>query len=226
MKFHALICARGGSKGIKNKNIKKFKGKPLIAYPIKLAKSIKKIQTVSVSTDSKKIANISKSFGAEIPFLRPKKLSADKTNEWDVWQHFAKQKNFNKKDQILIVLPTTSPFRKIEDIKKCIKLYKKQKFDTVLMVTKSNKNPYFNMMTKKSDKSFKLCMKFKKKIIRRQDAPVVYNITTFCYILSFEFLMKNKSFLDGKVGAIEVPNERSIDLDAELDFKLANMMKI
>ena len=77
-----------------------------------------------MSTDSKKIANISKSFGAEIPFLRPKKLSADKTNEWDVWQHFAKQKNFNKKDQILIVLPTTSPFRKVEDITKCINYMK------------------------------------------------------------------------------------------------------
>ena len=92
MRFHALICARSGSKGIKNKNIRKFNSKPLIFYPINLAKKINEIKTVSVSTDSKKIADISKNFGAEIPFLRPKKLSRDKSNEWDVWKHFAKKK--------------------------------------------------------------------------------------------------------------------------------------
>ena len=74
MKFHALICARAGSEGIKNKNIKKFKGKPLIAYPIQLAKKIKEFKSISVSTDSKKIANISKNYGADVPFIRSKKL--------------------------------------------------------------------------------------------------------------------------------------------------------
>ena len=73
MKFHALICARAGSKGIKNKNIRQFKKKPLISYPIKLAKNIKRIESVSVSTDSRKIANISKYYGAGIPFIRSKK---------------------------------------------------------------------------------------------------------------------------------------------------------
>ena len=84
MKFYALICARAGSKGIKNKNIKKFKGKPLIVYPIKLAKSIKKIQTVSVSTDSKKIAKISRLYGADIPFMRTKKLLHSKVGAIDL----------------------------------------------------------------------------------------------------------------------------------------------
>ena len=92
MKFHALICARAGSEGIKNKNIKKFKGKPLIAYPIQLAKKIKEFKSISVSTDSKKIANISKNYGADVPFIRSKKLSTSKTNEWKVWEDFVKKK--------------------------------------------------------------------------------------------------------------------------------------
>lgn len=225
MRFHALICARSGSKGIKNKNIRKFNSKPLIFYPINLAKKINEIKTVSVSTDSKKIADISKNFGAEIPFLRPKKLSRDKSNEWDVWKHFAKKKNFNSKDEILIVLPTTSPLRKIKDVQKCIKLYKQKKFDVVLMINKSNKNPYFNMMVKKKDNSLELCVKSKKNIVRRQDAPIVYDVTTFCYILSSKFLMKNKSLLSGKIGGIEVTAARSIDLDTELDLKIASLLK-
>lgn len=225
MRFHALICARSGSKGIKNKNIRKFNSKPLIFYPINLAKKINEIKTVSVSTDSKKIANISKNYGAEIPFLRPKKLSGDKSNEWDVWKHFVKKKNFNSKDEILIVLPTTSPLRKIKDVQKCIKLYKQKKFDVVLVISKSNKNPYFNMMIKKRNNSLELCVKSKKNIVRRQDAPTVYDVTTFCYILSSKFLIKNKSLLSGKIGGIEVPAVRSIDLDTELDLKIASILK-
>ena len=92
MKFHALICARAGSKGIKNKNIRQFKKKPLISYPIELAKNIKRIESVSVSTDSRKIANISKYYGADIPFIRSKKLSSSKANEWDVWKDFVIKK--------------------------------------------------------------------------------------------------------------------------------------
>ena len=92
MKFHALICARAGSEGIKNKNIKKFKGKPLIAHPIQLAKKIKKFKSISVSTDSKKIANISKYYGADVPFIRSKKLSTSKISEWKVWEDFVKKK--------------------------------------------------------------------------------------------------------------------------------------
>ena len=93
-KFVALICARAGSKGLKNKNIKNFDGKPLIAWSILLAKKIKEIDRVIVSTESKKIANIARKYGAEIPFARPKKLSFDNSPEWNVWRHAV---NFLKK---------------------------------------------------------------------------------------------------------------------------------
>ena len=93
MNIVAIIPARGGSKGIKNKNIRQFKKKPLISYPIKLAKNIKRIESVSVSTDSRKIADISKRYGADIPFIRSKKLSSSTANEWDVWKDFVRKKN-------------------------------------------------------------------------------------------------------------------------------------
>ncbi len=225
MKFHALICARAGSKGIKNKNIKKFKGKPLIAHPIQLAKKIKKFKSISVSTDSKKIANISKYYGADVPFIRSKKLSTSKVNEWDVWEDFVKKKNLKDKDDILVILPTTSPFRKKKDVEKCISLYKKKIYDYVMVITKASHNPYFNMVKKNNDKLIKICMPFDKKIVRRQDAPKIFNITTVCYIVSAKFILSKKSvFKTGKIGAVEIPYERSLDLDTEFDLKIANLL--
>ena len=225
MKFHALICARAGSRGIKNKNIKKFKGKPLIAHPIQLARKIKKFKSISVSTDSKKIANISKYYGADVPFIRSKKLSTSKVNEWDVWEDFVKKKNLKKKDDILVILPTTSPFRKKKDVEKCISLYKKKIYDYVMVITKASHNPYFNMVKKNNDKLIKICMPFDKKIVRRQDAPKIFNITTVCYVVSAKFVLSKKSvFKTGKIGAVEIPYERSLDLDTEFDLKIANLL--
>ena len=210
MKFHALICARAGSKGIKNKNIRKFNGKPLISYPIKLAKSIKGIESVSVSTDSKKIASISRHYGADIPFIRSKKLSSSKANEWDVWEDFVKKKKIKKKDDIIVILPATSPFRIKKDVEKCISLYKKNFFDYVMVITKASHNPHFNMVKRNKNNLIKICMPLKKRIVRRQDAPKIYNITTICFVVSAKFIMSKKSALkSGKVGAIEIPYERS-----------------
>tara|TARA_B100000315_G_scaffold102420_1_gene93952 strand:- start:892 stop:1575 length:684 start_codon:yes stop_codon:yes gene_type:complete len=225
MKFHALICARAGSKGIKNKNIKTFKGKPLIVYPIKLAKSIKTIKTVSVSTDSKKIANISRYYGADVPFMRSKKLSSSSAREWDVWEDFIKRKNFKNEEDIIVILPTTSPFRIKKDVEKCISLYKKKKFDYVMVIAKASHNPYFNMVKKNKKNLVKICMPLNKKIVRRQDAPKIFNITTVCYVVSAKFVLSKKSvFKSGKIGAIEIPYERSLDLDTEFDLKIANLL--
>ena len=98
MKYLAIICARSGSKGIKNKNILKINDIPLIGHSIKTAKSIKRISKVIVSTDSYKIAKIAINYGAEVPFLRPKNLSLDDSKEIDAWKHainFFKKKNLN-----------------------------------------------------------------------------------------------------------------------------------
>ena len=95
-------------------------------FPIELAKNIKRIESVSVSTDSRKIANISKYYGADIPFIRSKKLSSSKANGWDVWKDFVIKKNFKSKDDVIVILPVTSPFRIKKDVERCISLYKKK----------------------------------------------------------------------------------------------------
>lgn len=124
---YAFIFARGGSKGIKDKNIKLFNKKPLIYYSINLAKKIKEIKKVFVSSDSKKILKIAKKFGANT-ILRPKELSRDHSSEIDAWKHAVRHlKKKGEKFDNFISLPCTSPLRKEIDIKTALKKIKKKK---------------------------------------------------------------------------------------------------
>ena len=222
-KFIALICARGGSKGLKNKNIKNFDGKPLIAWTILLAKKVKEIDRVIVSTESEKIANISKKYGAEVPFLRPKKLSLDYSPEWKVWKHAVNfLKKQNEKPTGIIILHATSPLRSTKDIKKCIKLFKKHK-KTTISVSEAYRNPFYNMV-KKENSFFKL-VNFKKKIRSRQLAPRVYDMTTVCWMLRPETILKNNFLFDDKVVGFVVPKNRAVDIDDKYDFNYALLLK-
>ena len=220
--FNVLICARGGTKGLKNKNIKNFIGKPLIAWTIILAKKIPNVNKIIVSTDSLKIAEISKRYGAEVPFIRPKKLALDKSPEWKTWKHAIKFFDNKKiKTKGLIVLPVTSPLRNLADIKKSIKYYLKYKC-TVMCIAKSNLSPYFNMVKKKKFCSLLIS---KKKYHYRQSVPQVYNMTTICFVISPETIRKSSYLFDRKVFGLEVPKERSVDIDDIHDFNYAQFLK-
>jgi len=221
--FVALICARGGSKGLKNKNIKIFDGKPLIAWTILLAKKVKEIDRVIVSTESKKIASIARKYGAETPFLRPKKLAKDYSPEWHSWRHAI---NFlQKQNEIptgVIILHATSPLRGAKDVEKCIGLFKKYK-KTVISISDAYRNPFYNMVQKEK-KFFKL-VNFKKKIRSRQLAPKVYDMTTVAWMLKPETILKDNFLFDDKVVGFLVPKNRAVDIDDKYDFEYALLLK-
>lgn len=222
----ALICARGGSKGIKNKNLLKIKNKTLIRLSIEQAKKIKSIKKVFVSTDSKRIAQEAIKYGAIVPFIRPKNLSRDNTPEILVWRHAVNflSEQLKIKPNYVISLPTTSPLRKVSDIKFCIqKILKKKKIDIVFTVTKSIRNPHFNMV-KVVNKKLCLYIKSKKKYFRRQDAPESFDLCTVCYIFKPDYIKKNSDLFSGVSDFVEIPRERSIDIDSKFDFKLCELL--
>ena len=226
MNTYAFIFARGGSKGIKDKNIKNFCGKPLIAWSIEMIKSLNSIKKLIVSTDSKKIASIAKSYGAEVPFIRPKYLAKDNSSEWMAWRHalkFIKKKEGILPDAMLSV-PTTAPLRRIEDLKKCIALYYKKKPDAVITITEARRNPWFNMVAKDKNNNFHLVNKSNNKIFNRQQANNVYDMTTVAYVMKPEFVLKKDSIFCGTVKSIEIPASRSIDIDSQFDFNLAEIL--
>jgi len=223
MKIIGAVFARGNSKGIKNKNLLKFHNKTLVGHAVNQAYQSKFIKKVYISSDSLNIINEAKKYKAIEPFKRPKSLSLDTTPHINTWRHFVR---YLKKKKIhadyIVDIPTTSPLRNINDINKCIKLAVDKKLDMVFTLTKSNKNPYFNMLEQKG-KKFKLIKNFNKKIRRRQEAPQCYDLTTVCYVFKPSYIMQTEEVLSGKVDFIDIPKERAIDIDDKFDYKIALM---
>jgi CMP-N-acetylneuraminic acid synthetase len=223
MKIIALICARGNSQGIKNKNLLKFKNTTLLGNAIRQAKKSKYISRVIVSTDSYKIAKEAIKNKAEVPFIRPKKLAKNNSPEIDTWKHAIKFLNKNKDINLIVSVPTTSPLRKVSDIDKCIYQAIKKKLDIVFTIANSIKNPYFNMVKIKNKKLSLVCA-LKTKVHRRQDAPKCFDLTTVCYVFRPNYIKKQNNLFDGKTGFIRVPKIRATDIDDITDYKIAKLL--
>jgi len=226
MNIIALICARAGSKGIPNKNIKLLGGKPLIVRAINQAKELKEINRVIVSTDSKEIANLAIDAGAEVPFMRPIELAKDNAPEWLVWRHALE--NIKKKDgnfpDILIVIPVTAPLRTVVDLKNCLIEYQKGNADIIITVTDSHRNPYFNMVKVDEEGLASLVISPEKNITRRQDTPNIYDMTTVAYVTAPKFVLEKDNLFSGKVRHVHVPIERALDIDTPYDLKIAELL--
>ena len=221
-----FIFARGGSKGIPRKNIRPFAGKPLIAYAIQTSLNSKFINRVVVSTDDLEIAKVAKEYGADVPFMRPKELAGDTSPEWLSWQHAIKmvECETNKKIDVFVSIPTTSPLRSIEDVDACIAKFLATDSDIVISVKKSERSPFFNMVTL-DDKGFaKIVIPSFKPMNRRQDGPLVYDMTTVAYVAKPAFIMNAQSLFEGSVQTVEIVPERALDIDTELDFKIAEFL--
>ena len=217
-----VISARGGSKGVPGKNIRPLLGKPLIAWSIEQAQSCALIDHVVVSTDNEEIAKISKEYNAEVPFKRPDFLASDKAGKWEVWQHALKEceKFYKKNFDIYVDLDCTSPIRDVEDIDKAIEKYKKSDSDGIFSICESRKNPYFNMIEYSKNNNLKIVKSLGKSIIRRQDAPKVFEHVASIYVLNPKYIKKGTGLLSGNVDGYDIGIEKSFDLDSEFDFEL------
>lgn len=222
----AFIFARGGSKGLPGKNTRNFLGKPLIAWSIEQAGFLDRISRVIVSTDSEEIAETALHFGAEVPFLRPSSLATDESPEWLSWQHavnflYASGEN---SPYIFLSLPATAPLRNKSDVELIIDKYEQGNFDSIITVTESYRNPYFNMVKYDEHENLSVVIKSSPPFHRRQDAPCVYDMTTVAYATSPAFISSHNSIFEGRVGSIEVPKHRAADIDTLYDFHLAEAM--
>jgi CMP-N-acetylneuraminic acid synthetase len=226
MKAVAFIFARGGSKGLVGKNIRPLGGKPLIAWSIEHAMAVKRIERIIVSTDSEEIAKVARAHGAEVPFMRPAELSGDKSPEWLAWRHaltFLLETSGSLPDAMVSV-PTTAALRLPVDIESCLDQYEKGDADMVITVTDAHRSPYFNMVKANEDGTVGLVIPPQSAIVRRQDAPVVYDMATVCYVANPKFVMTHNATFDGRVKAVHVPTERAIDIDTLLDFQIAESL--
>jgi CMP-N,N'-diacetyllegionaminic acid synthase len=219
-----LIPARGNSKGVKKKNIRSFGNKPLIAHTIESALDSKLFEHVIVSTDSQKIASIAKKFGAEVPFIRPKKLASDKAAFDDALIHAVKELSRLKYEfEIVVTRDCTAPFIDKKDMRGALNLFKKSKCDAVFTVNKCHPNPYFGMFEQNSKKYLIPSKKFHKPLKRRQDAPIVYQ-PTGVYINSKTNLLKTGKMFTDKILPYEISTEHGYLIDYEIQFTIAEIL--
>lgn len=220
------ICARSGSKGLKNKNIRELGGRPLIYYTMRQAKEWGKGKHIVVSTNSEEIAEIAKRFGLEVPFTRPEELSTDDAGKVAVIRHALVncERIYSEKYDQVMDLDVTSPIRTVQDLENAYKLFLEKNPKTLFSVVPARRNPYFNMVEVGIDGKVNLCKQGN--FIRRQDAPEVYDMNASIYIYNRDYLLdeSRKSAISDN-SAIYIMDELSrTDIDSEVDFKFIEFL--
>ena len=228
MSILGTICARGGSKGVKNKNIRNLMGKPLIAYTIEQALNWGRASEVVVSTDSEEIADVAKKCGALVPFMRPKELAADDSPKIPSIRHaMLKCEEVYKKNYDTIVdLDPTAPIRSISDIENAYKKFIERESCTLFSVIRAHKNPYFNMVELDSLGKVSLCKKLLGGVCRRQDAPAVYSMNASIYVYRREYLAEeaNKYAYSDDSDIYVMDDLSGYDIDREVDFRFVEFL--
>jgi len=219
----AVIPARGGSKGLPRKNIRHINGKPLIYYTIKEAQESKFLDRTIVSTDDKEIAEIVISYGVEV-ITRPADLAMDDTPSLPVFRHAIQylEDVCDTYYNTIVILQPTSPLRTAADIDGAVSKYLQTGCGSVVSVCKTEHPPHW-MYTLKGD-ILKPVIEGGDKIIRRQDIPEVYRLNGAVYVTHRDNIMKQNRVITDDTRAFIMPEEKSIDIDTELDFKLVELL--
>lgn len=219
-KILAVITARGGSKRLPNKNILELAGKPLIAWTIDEARKSKYIDKLVISTDSEKIATVSKKYGAEVPFIRPANLSNDNAESVSVLKHAI---GFYKEEfDYIMLLQPTSPLRTVIDIDSAIEMLNDET-KAVVSVCKTDHSPLWSN-TLPQDFSMKDFIREEVKNKRSQDMPTYYRLNGAVYISEVRYFYKNNSFIGVDTKALVMKKDSSIDIDEGLDLIMAEVL--
>ncbi|MDE6487947.1 MAG: acylneuraminate cytidylyltransferase family protein [Paramuribaculum sp.] len=215
-----IIPARGGSKGIPGKNVKDFCGRPLIHYAIEQARQLGADSHVIVSTDSEKIAEVARQTGLAVDYRRPDALGSDTTGSREVMldvMDWADARGLEY-DRVCLLQPT-SPLRTVDDIRRCLDAYSSD-LDMVVSVVETSANPYYNCFEENSE-GFLSISKGDGCLVRRQDAPKVWEYSGAVYVINPRSLRKHPLGLFARRKGIGIDRERAVDLDTELDWIIA-----
>ena len=223
MKNIAIIPARSGSKGVKDKNIRELKGKPLLFYSVRAAEESGLFDEIMVSTDSEAYAETAVQYGAKVPFLRSRETASDFSGSWDVVAevlngYAARGRRF---DTVCLLQPT-SPLRTAEDIVNGYRLYRDREADAVTAVCACEHSPK-GMMKLGNDLSISEFRKTAKDLPRQLEEQY-YRINGALYIRKTEEKDGHFSVRNEREIAYIMPNERSVDIDTELDFAFAEFL--
>lgn len=224
LKIICIITARSGSKGLKDKNIRKLKGLPLLAHTVLAAKESKILNTIILTTDSKLYANIGKKYGADIPFIRPKKLATSKAHHPDVVNHAVNfiEKKINSKFDYVVMLQPTSPFRKAKHIDEAIKKFLREKNESLISIKQQDYPPWWFFTLK--NKKLTQFLRYKKKNVfnlERQEFPNLFRPNGAIYVSKRKVLYDGNLINPKSCGYYIMDEKSSIDIDSLVDLKVA-----
>jgi CMP-N-acetylneuraminic acid synthetase len=226
-KVLALIPARGGSKGVRRKNIRALCGRPLISYTIECAQSARHLfHAVIVSTDDEEIASVAREYGAEVPFTRPAELARDDTPAIPVAQHalsFIEQRDLVRLDWICLLQPT-EPFRTAADLRACLDLGMEGGCDSVISVVRVFATHPILMKRIENGRLLPFCVDEKEGTRRQDYDPPAYMRNGAIYLTRRDVLMEQGSIWGRTIRPYVMPLERSVSIDTELDLKLADLL--
>ena len=219
MKFIAVITARKGSKGIKNKNILKINNLSLVEYTFKEVKKSKLKNCSYILSDSNKIKNLAKKYSVKSNYERPASVSKDNTPSIDTLKHFSDWYLKNNDYDAMVLLQPTSPLRNSDDINESIRLFKQKKLESLFSISAHLEHPYDAVDVKKQ--KFKYVFKKRKKFFRRQD----FDVNSFfhngaIFIISKKLILKKKMYKENNHGFYIMPKIRSFDIDEHEDIEI------
>ena len=214
------ICARGGSKGVKGKNVRMMQGKPLIAHSIEQARSSGLFDAIAVSSDSDQIMEIALACGIDHFIKRPAELATDTAAKLPVIRHCVREVEhvLGQAFNTLVDLDVTSPLRSIQDIQNAVLLLENSGYGNVITAMPARRSPYFNLVEVDSNNTVALSKLSATPFVRRQDAPKCYDMNASIYVWRRDVLFDASSLFNSDTGLYVMPEERSIDIDSELDY--------
>ncbi|MDI4650358.1 acylneuraminate cytidylyltransferase family protein [Cohnella hashimotonis] len=215
------ICARGGSKGVKNKNIRMLDGRPLIAHSIEQALATGIFATIAVSSDSDDILVAAREAGATILVKRPEEMASDTAAKLPAIRHcFTEAERIaGTRFDTIVDLDATSPLRIPQDIIEAVEMLESKRVSNVITGMPSRRSPYFNLVEINDNGAVELSKKLPYKVVRRQDGPPCYDMNASIYVWSREALLNNDAIFVADTRLYVMPEERSIDIDNELEFE-------
>jgi CMP-N,N'-diacetyllegionaminic acid synthase len=220
------ICARGGSKGVKGKNTRFLLGKPLIAHSIERAKESGLFEAIAVSSDSEQILGFAGKYGADYLIRRPDELATDQAPKIPAIRHCVAEVERQREGafEVIVDLDATSPLRSADDVRGAVALLENTNAANVITGAPSRRSPYFNLVELDGSGIVRLSKPPKTPIVRRQDAPKCYDMNASIYAWKRQTLFASDTIFNADSRLYVMPEERSVDIDSELDFGIVEFL--
>lgn len=215
------ICARGGSKGVVNKNIRPLLGRPLIAHTIERARESGLFECIAVSSDSDAILDAARQWGADFQVRRPDELATDTSAKVPAIRHCLEEAErlAGIRCEVLVDLDATSPLRSTADIRGAVVLLETRGVTSVITGAPARRSPYFNLVEVDAAGVARLSKTLAQPVVRRQDAPKCYDMNASIYVWRRDDFLAHPAVFYGDTLLYEMPEDRSHDIDTELDFE-------